>query len=71
MICKATFPFFGDSRWARASLFPVDVDEMLIAFRGNRPFRAYMRNKPAKFGMIISTLADVKDFCVTFENLFG
>lgn len=36
------------------------VDEMLIAFRGNCPFRQYIPRKPAKFGIKIHAACDVK-----------
>lgn len=34
------------------------IDEMLLAFRGKCPFRIYMPNKPAKYGIKIMCLTD-------------
>lgn len=36
------------------------VDEQLLAFRGNCPFRQYIPSKPAKYGLKVFALVDVK-----------
>lgn len=36
------------------------IDEQLVAFRGNCPFRQYIKSKPAKYGIKIWALADVE-----------
>lgn len=36
------------------------IDEMLVPFRGRCPFRMYIPNKPAKYGIKVQILADAK-----------
>ncbi|CAK9809239.1 PiggyBac transposable element-derived protein 4 [Anthophora plagiata] len=38
------------------------IDEMLLAFRGRCGFRVYIPSKPAKYGIKIQALVDVKSF---------
>jgi hypothetical protein len=38
--------------------FDITVDERLAAYRGNCPFRVYMKSKPAKYGIKIWVAAD-------------
>ncbi|GBM53163.1 hypothetical protein AVEN_90413-1 [Araneus ventricosus] len=37
------------------------IDEMLVGFRGKRPFRIYMTNKPVKHGMKFMALTDARN----------
>ncbi|XP_051170913.1 piggyBac transposable element-derived protein 4-like [Leptopilina boulardi] len=37
------------------------IDEMLLAFRGRCPFKIYMPNKPAKYGVKIMCLTDARN----------
>lgn len=38
----------------------VTIEEQRVPFRGRCPFRQYMRNKPAKYGIKILTMTDSK-----------
>ena len=40
----------------------VPIDEMLVAFTGRCPFRHYVPNKPAKYGIKIQAMADAKTY---------
>ena len=40
----------------------VTIDEMLVAFRGRCPFRQYIPNKPAKYGIKIQAMADARTY---------
>ena len=40
----------------------VMIDEMLVAFTGRCPFRHYVPNKPAKYGIKIQAMADAKTY---------
>lgn len=41
------------------------IDEQLVAFRGNCPFRVYMPSKPAKYGIKIFALVSTSNFYAT------
>ena len=47
------------------------IDEMLIAFRGKCPFRQYIPNKPAKYGIKIQALVDAKTCCVCKMEIYA
>lgn len=50
----------------------VSVDEQLVGFRGNCPFRVYMPNKPAKYGIKIYALVSASNFyTVSMEVYVG
>lgn len=50
----------------------VTIDKQLVPFRGCCPFRQYMKNKPAKYGLKILTMSDSKTFYVkTMEVYVG
>ena len=49
----------------------VTIDEMLIAFRGKCPFRQYIPNKPAKYGIKIQALADAKTYYVCKMEIYA
>ncbi|PSN34708.1 hypothetical protein C0J52_21188 [Blattella germanica] len=38
------------------------IDEQLLGFRGNCPFRVYISNKPDKYGMKIVTMCDARTY---------
>lgn len=40
----------------------ITVDEQLLAFRGRCPFRMYIKNKPAKYGIKIIMCCDAKTY---------
>ena len=40
----------------------VTIDEMLVAFRDRCPFKQYIPNKPAKYGIKIQVMADARTF---------
>ena len=40
----------------------VTVDEQLVPFRGRCPFRMYIANKPAKYGIKLFMVADAEHF---------
>lgn len=40
------------------------IDEMLLSFRGRCPFRVYIHNKPAKYGIKIQALVDAEKFYI-------
>ena len=37
---------------------------MFVAFRGRSPFRQYILNKPAKYGLKLQTMVDAKTYYV-------
>lgn len=41
------------------------IDEQLVAFRGNCPFRVYMPSKPAKYGIKVFALVSTTNFVAT------
>ncbi|XP_031332326.1 piggyBac transposable element-derived protein 4-like [Photinus pyralis] len=48
------------------------VDEQLVPFRGKAPFRVYMKNKPAKYGIKIWALADCgSNYTVNMQVYLG
>lgn len=52
----------------KSSYKPTDyltLDEQLVAFRGNCPFRVYMPNKPAKYGLKVFALVSTSNFYAT------
>lgn len=50
----------------------VCIDEQLVKFRGKCPFRVYMKSKPARYGMKIWTLCDVKtSYCWNMQVYTG
>ncbi|XP_066909085.1 piggyBac transposable element-derived protein 4-like [Halyomorpha halys] len=44
-------------RWYKPGSY-VTIDEQLVGFRGNCPFRMYLPNKPAKYGLKIIAMVD-------------
>ena len=46
------------------------IDEMLRAFHGRCPFRMYMPNKPAKYGLKIYIICDAKTSYMWDANVF-
>lgn len=52
----------------KSSYKPTDyltLDEQLVAFRGNCPFRVYIPNKPAKYGIKVYALVSTTNFYTT------
>lgn len=49
----------------------VAIDEQLIGFRGNCPFRQYMPSKPAKYGIKYWALCDTSGYCLKIEPYLG
>lgn len=50
----------------------VTIDEQLLAFRGNCPFRQYIPNKPAKYGVKMFALVDAKTaYTINLETYVG
>lgn len=47
------------------------IDEMLCLFRGNAPFRVYMKSKPGKYGLLLRMLSDVKTKLVIQTAPYG
>jgi hypothetical protein len=48
------------------------IDEQLVTFRGRCAFRAYMPNKPGKYGIKVWVLCDAKTFyCCNFKVYLG
>ena len=47
------------------------IDELLVAFRGRAPFRRYIPCKPAKYGIKIHAMRDVKTFYVFNMEIYA
>ena len=49
----------------------VTIDMMLIVFRGKCPFRQYIPNKPAEYGIKIRALAHAKTYYVCKMEIYA
>lgn len=47
------------------------IDEMLLSFRGRCPFRVYIPNKPAKYGIKIQALVDAEKFYILKLEIYA